>query len=133
MNPLTYEDCKELKDAGFPQIVSFETDVHIYKDEKGIEEVRVPTLSELIAACGEDFYSLRYTPVSGMGSDNHWVAHSRSIGAIKVSPLNAVGMEGFIGSTPEQAVKNLWLALHKPDDNPRTDTAGEHPSVDSGQ
>lgn len=119
---LTYEDCKELKDAGFPQGESLDNVIaygtafaylhngnpseellnkytnalkslkEMYKDDK--EYVYVPTLAELIEACGEGFFVLQ------RGVNNHWVA---SIGE----------SNHFLGDSPEQAVKNLWIALNK--------------------
>jgi hypothetical protein len=60
----------------------------------------VPTLSELIEACGEMFGSLVKSTHFGA---TMWLAHSRNARPAKT--------EG--GSTPEEAVARLWLALNK--------------------
>ena len=92
---MNYELCKQLKDAGFPQkdrpfCVSTEMEI----DEKG-EQVRcyMPSLSELIEACGKEFDYLR-------DWSEYWLA------------VSGGGLEGQ-GSTPEEAVTKLWLALNK--------------------
>ena len=55
--------------------------------------VYIPTLTELIEACGDDFVGLKQEMT------NYWRA---------MTDLWA----GF-GSTPEEAVANLWLALNE--------------------
>lgn len=118
---ISYELAKRLKDAGFPQgdrlfyfhDKAFHSIEVLPKDWKEMEQVAAPTLSELIEACGEDFYSLRYGLVNGMGEKNQWVVHSHSREAIKTSLLDAGGLEGFWGSIPEETVANLWLALNE--------------------
>ena len=136
---LTYEDCKELKDAGFPQDPTFQPEGMrpaymqiIWNDgweqvvttrpdlEKGkfwrvrdeavytLDELKaeslvakVPSLSELIEECGEEFDFM----------DRPWNedGKSRRFRAVK---RYGTWTEGN-GSSPEQAVKNLWIALNK--------------------
>jgi hypothetical protein len=57
------------------------------------------TLSELIEACGERFYCVGH----GMGfiTSDRWYAYTW--------PLT----KPYAGATPEEAVRNLYLALHK--------------------
>lgn len=107
---MTYELCKQLKDAGFPQVgsgyyllgtgmgeISYFTNPPDLRDY----EHKIPTLSELIAACLEiipdkflDLKSRNYT-------DSQWIATSNwKIGG---------------GYTPEEAVAKLWLELNKKD------------------
>lgn len=111
-------DCalaKELYDAGFPKsptfkcctdtphIVCSETD-GIARDSCHMKVDNSPTLSELIEACGEDFGALevmRYTNQSPI-----WVA-----GAFINRDGEIEG--GQQGTTPEEAVARLWLALKK--------------------
>lgn len=108
MNNMDYELCKKLKDAGFPQMTNDHRDL-LFPSSK--EEDRFansigeswlfaynPTLSELIEACGDRFHML----LSG------WSALERYDWDIESSN----GMEGK-GSTPEEAVANLWLELNK--------------------
>lgn len=91
---MTYELAKQLKDAGFPQ-----KENTYWKNERGEGTLGVyaPTLSELIEACGEEFYSIRkqtlkYCAESVASDDRFFQAK---------------------GSTPEEAVANLWLELNK--------------------
>lgn len=92
---MTYELAKKLKDAGYKQGGSPNT---MYSpDQKEI--VYIPTLSELIKACGDDFSGLIINrgPLSDVNTK--WsCAGGRFIG---------------LGSTPEEAVANLWLSLQE--------------------
>ena len=111
MNNLSYEDAKELKDAGFPQGLRSDT-LHYFESDGDIvlsrfvdeefqpdyEYVNSPILDELIEACGEEFVLEK--------NDGYWIAgeyidHDGEI------------HRQFEGNTPEQAVKNLWIALNK--------------------
>ena len=91
------ELAKELKQAGFPQSVHY--------NERGVADfletdangkthiVSVPTLEELVEACGIDFQSVErfsYAP---------FLARGRQI------------MQ-TTGQTPTEAVARLWLTLH---------------------
>ena len=100
---MNYELAKQLRDNGFPQeqvevkdglpgyAQSIQNGNH-HLDEGG--KVYEPTLSELIEACGEDFKKLfRYT------LENEIWFECNDITTI-------------CGSTPEEAVANLWLALN---------------------
>ena len=111
MTNLSYEICKELRDAGFPQSGKGEDleprgwrDKHHegYLDsmvEYLSEKIYSPTLSELIAECGDDFYGLKK-------GGSIWVVESIQ---------NIRGESKWIGGnfTPEVAVARLYLALHK--------------------
>lgn len=103
---MNYELAKKLKDNGFPQYEghfrfkawieaqNIKTD---YTESHHPEAVHCPTLSELIEACGEDFWSL--TRVNKV----MW-------GATVLD--NEMNMKYLgEGSTPEEAVANLWLML----------------------
>lgn len=101
---MNYELAKELKDAGYPQKGDF-----IWCDLSGYKKLLcrlcldpmnrrfgsydelcvAPTLSELIAACGDEFHSLVKF------GDSVWRASEHR------------------GSTPEEAVARLWLAIHR--------------------
>lgn len=97
---MNYELAKELKEAGFEQKKASHLP-HI--DNEGpfccVEgcNVYAPTLSELIEACGERFSQL--------------VAPTKTIGKIWVA--SGFGWKEEGGSTPEEAVARLWLALNK--------------------
>ena len=119
---MNYELANQLKDAAFPQFnedaASFyyctsrlykghETEdckpYVIYGSQGWVDSVlvRCPTLSELIEACGE-----RFSNLANFGEENEpWIARS-------VGYPNSIRTRG---STPEEAVANLWLALNKKD------------------
>ncbi len=118
---MNYELAKQLKDAGFPQRVFVyqhdgekylfrETDddfpgnnrtmwaryylesfLELHKDEL----VFVPTLSELIEACGDNLGDLTRVYEG-------WKCNSENVGGYPVT----------YGSTPEEAVAYLFLALN---------------------
>lgn len=102
---MKYELAKKLKDAGFPQKFIFPDDLELKarvamaRDE---DIVTYPNLSELIEACGDGFEYLNR--VHGGG----WVAGTHD------TPIEGtLGVSNFEnGTTPEEAVANLWLALH---------------------
>ncbi len=104
---MNYELAKELKDAGYPQELRRGTyynpqDYQVCIDA-GItkENVYIPNLSELINACGDDFFALHKTKTG-------WEASTKTgtSGDWKLS-------KAYSGSTPEEAVARLWLALNK--------------------
>lgn len=102
---MTYELAKQLKDAGFPQtgthtkffsgLDKLPVSVGFGYEPLAVEDsIYVPTLKELIEACGEKFGSLN-------NNGSFWQANH-----------STKSIEG-IGSTPEEAVANLWIELHK--------------------
>lgn len=117
---LDYDTCLKLKEAGFSQELE-KGDWYFYEKRKGVwlldsdfraaallgKTTKLPTLSELIEACGERF----------IGLDSPRVGDS-----YKTADLwAATGMRGERdlwtlgeGETPEQAVANLFLAIYKP-------------------
>lgn len=103
---MTYELAKELKDAGFPQDKRFPLDEHTIEDlkKRSFEEVHFPELSELIEACGEQFGGLIRL------RDGTWNAATPVI-------ISEIGYHNpqteCGGSTPEEAVAKLYLALNK--------------------
>jgi hypothetical protein len=112
---MNYELSKQLKDAGFPQgtgryyldedegaafgsakEVEFMLSNFEAKDTPRHKFAYSPTLSELIAACGQDFARLIHHP-----SERKWraVCYSQH-------------EKDYWGSIPEEAVARLWLALY---------------------
>jgi len=109
---ITYQLAKELKEAGFPQEVTWyyvgeskelETEDHWLtvdwewgdcREWCDVDHLACPTLSELIEAVG-DYVSL-------VGTEGAFVASSSA----SVAPE-------FFGATPEEAVAKLWLALNR--------------------
>lgn len=94
---MNYELALKLKKAGFPQNIK-RGDLFPYASDDTREKVYMPTLSELIEACGNDF---RWLKARG----DSWLAQGR---------LHPVGKREprCYGSTPEEAVANLWLELN---------------------
>ncbi len=107
---MTYELAKELKDAGFPQHLDgnkqMNGDPMRFHAEPCVGEhetcIYIPTLSELIEVCGNDFRSITVTllPLKA------W--HCTGVNASATEVLAT-----FHGLTPEEAVARLWLALNK--------------------
>lgn len=98
---MNYELAKKLKDAGFEEISNNDVERIIVDGSWG-----APTLSELIEACGGYFWNLyraQNVGMAGLNRDHH------HYGA-ETSPELGIGIQ--TGSTPEEAVANLYLALH---------------------
>lgn len=104
---INYDLAKKLKDAGFPQV-----DLGGFNFQ---EDLNYPTLEELIDACGDGFAlfgpNKRFNPlrqIEGTALYSHteqktlddWTAISRELELVSH------------GSTHEEAVANLWLALN---------------------
>lgn len=103
---MNYELCKKLKEAGFDQGTKERCYLHdgvfvvLGKPyPSGWEErtIAYPTLEELIEACGETFFGV-YRNIK-RNKDKGWLASAKDSEAT--------------GSTPEEAVANLWLSLKK--------------------
>jgi len=92
---------KNLKDTGFPQMLDKKDRYSFFDgpDTTG-EDCYAPTLSELIEACGEDFNGLD-REVDSKEMEVYWVGKAWSLD------------RNTHGSTPEEAVARLWLALNK--------------------
>lgn len=105
---MNYEICKKLKEAGFPQELSATSDVFVNGEEliyspdyskvsvDNPEVIKIPTLSELIEACGDWFIELSKEP-------DGWAATYDEDGNMPVM---------IEGSTPEEAVARLWLSIN---------------------
>lgn len=97
---ISYELAKQLKDAGFPLIRMLE------KKENGVyfstaePKYFNPTLSELIEACREALDEIVIYITDG------------SVEVKGANPLYGLDLN-IKGSTPEEAVAQLWLQLNK--------------------
>ena len=91
---MDYELAKSLMDAGFPQIgkgsLIGPLDKLVWRSG---DRVYVPTLEELIAACGENFSSLKK-------QHDGWLAYANYD-------------QSYFAETPVEAVARLWLELQK--------------------
>jgi hypothetical protein len=108
---MTHELAKKLKDAGFPQTGTGLWVCNIGKlaiadfDPGGITGIAqddfcyLPTLSELIAACGSESFRLEDIDTTHPKPKFGWRAMKY--------------MKAALGKTPEEAVSNLYLALHE--------------------
>jgi len=111
---MNYELAKQLKDAGFPQKYSngkrfwmydssdddYTKIIHDGNIDNALDDEQlfyIPTLSELIDTCGDNFVAL-----SKMGED--WYCAENGV------PVRLIANES---KTPEEAVAKLWLALNK--------------------
>jgi len=91
---MNYKLAKQLKDAGFPKKYC----KNFYATNNKGEEVLIPSLSELIEACGDRFFWLTKVIIK---EGIFW----------QVGALN--GNLGGIEKTPEEAVAKFWLKLTK--------------------
>lgn len=98
---MNYKTAKKLKDAGFPQCspnTVYLSPPNNLKCENG-EWVYIPTLSELIAECGDDFISLE--------------KHDDEFNAMGWWPKGTDTTTGYTDIKPEIALAYLWLALNE--------------------
>lgn len=110
---ITYELAKQLKDAGFSKTKKFpyyfyhinnEKIIYINNGSNLISEnqfLYVPTLSELIEACGDKFDSL----------NNIDTDYDKKFGWQAIQSINLLEKKAALGNTPEEAVAKLWLVL----------------------
>lgn len=119
---MTYKLAKRLKDAGFPQSPYFRFCRHTEENDGVImmscdckfeDKIHDVSLSELIEACpkqiGENIFDLCWLY-------DKWDASYLDLLAdeapnMKILPKSEQ-IEAF-GSTPEEAIANLWLELNK--------------------
>ena len=91
---MNQELAKKLKEAGYPSIVN------VGWDDGFEEHLTLPTLSELIEACGDSFKNLK------RASNGYYLSK-----IYKWQTNNGMGGKQIYGQTPEEAVANLWLEL----------------------
>jgi hypothetical protein len=115
---MNLELAQELKEAGYPQeenlfywttqpqgntsvIYGMPTERELRR-HKGTKFYAAPMLSDLIAACGNGFEAL------SKRSEVQWLAISK----VELPDKS----QGRLGSSPEEAVARLWLALNQKHD-----------------
>jgi hypothetical protein len=117
---MTYELAKKLKDAGFPQ--ELERRIHYrenceecmngnYEKPMSLElldelDIAIPTLSELIEACGNKFRRLTLHSKNKKHPNLIWQASPNQHNSLNWK-------QGVRGDTPEEAVAELWLKFNK--------------------
>ncbi|MGH7488289.1 MAG: hypothetical protein ACREMY_22225 [bacterium] len=98
---MDYELARRLKDAGLPQdgLGFFAAEDRLVGSRRPSEtfDAYVPSLSELIGACGEGFASLARQ--SDSAKEVRWLA-------------SGGGLQPISGATAVEAVAYLWLALN---------------------
>lgn len=96
---ISYELAKELKEGGFPMKMT-DHELCAYQQTEIFDGVchHVPTLSELIEACGNDFDHLEKDMELSLWRARSWKGTTPIIEC---------------GSTTEEAVARLWLFLNK--------------------
>lgn len=117
---MNYELCKRLKDAGFVQQGRGRWYALIIQDGDGphdgyyakmydfFGDIYVPTLSELIEACGDSFKGIVKT------DDGIWEAGTLQgwdDGSVFV--IENTEVKRGVGTTVEEAVAALWLTINK--------------------
>ncbi len=101
---MNYELAKELKNAGFkvpPIHEGFWFDEYGQRCGNVHGSTYIPTLEELIEACGE-------ITLQGEGTNGEWRARK-----VLNHGSTEETQELVVGSTPTEAVARLWLALNK--------------------
>jgi len=113
---LSYALYNKLKDLGFPQFVCdklksprgrYITGDDEFNTAKIKRSVYVPTLSELIEACGDREKNYDQPFFLNFVYKDRWDTGYSSQGNDPFTPIEVSG------STPEEAVANLWLAINK--------------------
>jgi hypothetical protein len=97
---MTYEVAKKLKDNCFPFTKCEDKKCNHIKEIGSDFHYLPPTLSELIEACGHEFGQLYRR------DSDRWLA------VVPPKWLTEEPRLESYGSTPEEAVANLWLALN---------------------
>lgn len=120
---MNYDLVKQLKDAGFPQEQIFGRQVFDVFGKLGIlplsfrvndstledDFICIPTLMELIEACGIRFRGLEYHP--GDTVSGEWLSWGTWYKTL--SPDEEAIRYNFYAGTAEEAVANLWLVISK--------------------
>lgn len=113
---MDYKLAKQLKDAGFPQ----EGRDYLCPDSckepsmwHDNHTVLLPTLSELIEACGDGKRIVLYGPGTVDQGEWYWGPSETQWFVYYQYPGKGMKSEEGFGSSPEEAVARLWLELNK--------------------
>jgi len=110
---MNYKLAKQLKDAGWNQEEPHSHgEYYTYIDNKGVQRYsnelideydpcKIPTLSELIDACGDGFLLLNRTNIGS------WYIQGRRKGKDVIHLLETKSLK-----SPEEVVAKLWLKLN---------------------
>ena len=101
---MTYETAKKLKEAKFPFLWNYEPQALAFRE--------YPSLSELIEACGDDFFSLQATAPERMSLSRRYIANGFTYDRPPLEGGQKRAVQGGIHKTPEEALANLWLRLN---------------------
>lgn len=104
---MNYELVLKLRNAGFPQ--KGKGDLYF---NGGMVIAYIPTLSELIEACGDNIDSIRKTTMQGKG-ENEIISCWEIRQSVDVGERPIMIWEENL----EEAVANLWLELNKNENN----------------
>lgn len=99
---MDYKLAKQLKDAGYPQGYNSKYDTG--SGGAPGSDIRIPTLSELILACGDGFRYLGRVPGA---KSMEWFSSGWN-----TEDTSHMIYDGY-GNTPEESIAGLWLALNK--------------------
>lgn len=101
---ISYEKAVELKEAGFKQGglgMWWDKTVKTFTTKDIYSDLYQPTLSELIEACGDRFYGIMRGPFKKYWEAGEYWGYEEFCGTVSQ------------GTTPEEAVANLYLELNK--------------------
>lgn len=104
---------KQLKEAGFIHTTHWLNTVGGSENPEMLEDLHMvpdPTLSELIEACGDNLIAIQNRHLLN-GFDEQFTTKWCAVKEWEAYYPPEVSV-GYYGSTPEEAVANLWLTLH---------------------
>ena len=127
---MNYKLAKQLKDAGFKQtglqytwyyginpMGIFNTEEEYFQADKYPDRVLIPTLSELIEACGDIIlFKMPDNNIWKDGCEGKWVAAKRREENYLCASdyfIDTYFGEYKTGNSPKEAVAKLWLKLNK--------------------
>ena len=105
---IDYKLALELKNTGFPQHEDGSGEYYGQEVHTELGKFYIPTLSELIEACGDKFQTLT------RGHTGKFVCRSSNLNPLTAySPDHVLDNYRGFGDTAEESVANLYLLLNK--------------------